>query len=74
MEMTVKADEGDELRLQPLQLFDDFAVIRLEVHNKTQAGGEMEAVTLSLAQATALSRALTIAVNRLSGVPDPSVN
>lgn len=68
MNATIMADDGDELSVQACPLFDEQAVIRIDLDNRCHEGSDFDWVTLSAAQARELARALLRAADTVEGL------
>ncbi|MBI3436077.1 MAG: hypothetical protein HY056_13535 [Proteobacteria bacterium] len=68
MALTIRADDGDELTVQALQLFDRQIHVRLELHNSSYLDeGDYDWITLTAESARALGEALI----RAAGLVEP---
>lgn len=73
MALTVQADDGDELSIQPFQLCDEQILVRLQLQNNAYVGGgDFDWVTLTPEQARELGRALVLAADMIEPAPSAS--
>jgi len=73
MALTVQADDGDELSIQPFQLCDEQILVRLQLQNNAHVGGgDFDWVTLTPEQARELGRALVLAADMIEPVTSPA--
>jgi hypothetical protein len=69
MHTTIHADDGDELSVQACALFDEQAVIRIDLDNRCHNdSSDFDWITLSAEQARELAHALMRAADAVEGL------
>lgn len=64
MSAPIHADDGDELYVRACSLFDEQAIVRIDLENRCHSDvSEFDWLTLSIDQARALARALSVAAD-----------